>query len=219
MTSGTLTGWGDYAGSVLNLSHQPSNAYYGMQEGFGANNKNSNYGYSADFFYTGTVNGASVSGTGDLFGDLDCTQPVTVTRTYTAADCAGNTTAFSYTVSVQSTSCLPTPAIPGPYEDENDGGTANGMSTEGHGITLTALQPNPALNYAILGFILNKEDQVAVQLYSMQGALIEEVYHGNVIAGNQQLVQFSVKELDPGMYTVVVMTSTERVTELLMVVQ
>ena len=186
--------------------------------GFGANNKNSNYGYSADFFYTGTLNGSSVSGTGDLFGDLDCTQPVTVTRTYTATDCAGNATAFAYTVSVESTSCLPTPPIAGPYEDEDDSGPSN-SSTHGEGITITALQPNPATEYALLQFVLAKEQPVAVQLYSIHGTLISDLFQGTVGADAPQTLEIRVKGITPGMYTVVVHTADQRATERLMIVQ
>ena len=218
MTAGTMVGWGDYDGSVLNLTHQPSNGYYAMQEGFGANNKNSNYGYSADFFYSGTFNGASVNGTGDLFGDLDCTQPVTVTRTYTATDCAGNSTSFEYALSVQSTSCLPTPPIAGPYEDEEDNGPS-GFTTGTHGIEIVALQPNPASDNAFLNFVIDKDAQVAVQLYSLQGNLISDIFHGQVFANAPQTLEFRVKGLEAGTYSVMISTSYDRVSQLLMVIQ
>jgi len=216
MTSGTMTGWGDYAGSVLNLTHQPSNFYYAMQEGFGANNKNSNYGYSADFFYTGTLNGNPVSGTGDLFGDLNCTEPVTVTRTYTATDCAGNATSFEYVLSVESTSCLPTPPIAGPYEDEEDSGPS-GMGLGENGIEIVSLYPNPASDVALLNFNIDKDDVVAVQLRSLQGALISDIFHGQVFAKAPQTIEFRVKGLEVGTYAVVISTSQERVSRLLVV--
>ena len=42
-------------GLSFDLQHQPLNAYYGLQIGEGANNKNENYGGSAWFFYTGEL--------------------------------------------------------------------------------------------------------------------------------------------------------------------
>ena len=40
-------GTGTFAGSSFDLAHQPVNAFYGLQIGEGANNKNENYGGSA----------------------------------------------------------------------------------------------------------------------------------------------------------------------------
>lgn len=45
----TLTGWGDYEGSLLNLLHAPSNLYYAYQAAIAANNFNSEYGHGAWF--------------------------------------------------------------------------------------------------------------------------------------------------------------------------
>ena len=43
MDNGTMTGTGTFAGSSFDLAHQPvMNAYYGLQIGEGANNKNEN---------------------------------------------------------------------------------------------------------------------------------------------------------------------------------
>ena len=218
MTSGTLTGWGDYAGSVLNLTHQPSNGYYGMQLGYGANLKNSNFGYSGDFFYTGTFNGSSISGSGDLFGDLDCTQPVTITRTYTATDCAGNSTVFSYAYSAESLACLPNPPVPGPYEPEPDGGGSSGLTTEGTDIRITSLQPNPANESASLSFELGEGGPITVMLFNSSGRLITELFKGWVPESQQQWVQLNTEQWEPGLYTILITSDHERVTENLMVI-
>ena len=75
MGDGTMSGTGAYAGSEFALQHQPLNAYYGLQIGEGANNKNENYGGSAWFFYSGqlVVDGVSarrvLSSSGDIFFD------------------------------------------------------------------------------------------------------------------------------------------------------
>ncbi|MEZ4798233.1 MAG: hypothetical protein R2809_00350 [Flavobacteriales bacterium] len=49
-----LTGFGDFEGSALNLSHAPSNNYFGFQKGDGANNYNgADNGFGGWFTYNG----------------------------------------------------------------------------------------------------------------------------------------------------------------------
>lgn len=67
-----LTGAGALEGSRLELSHLPADFFYGFQMGIGANNKNGNDGFSGWFTYTGTYNGASVSGHGDVNVNESC---------------------------------------------------------------------------------------------------------------------------------------------------
>ena len=94
----TLTGWGDYVGSSLNLVHAPVNNFYGFQLGEGANNVNLNYGIGGWFLYDGTFNGQSVEGSGDFAFDLDCCPQYQIERTWTATDCSGNTTSYTQTI-------------------------------------------------------------------------------------------------------------------------
>lgn len=67
-----LNGIGELAGSHLQLSHKPTNHYFGFQSGIGANNKNGNNGVSGWFYYNGTYNGEAVSGHGDVNVDSNC---------------------------------------------------------------------------------------------------------------------------------------------------
>lgn len=97
-----LTGWGDLSGSTLNLNHAPSNMYYGYQVGFGANNVNENYGGGGWFTFTGSHNGENITGSGDFAFDHDCCPRYNITRTWSAADCAGNTVSFSQNISFDS---------------------------------------------------------------------------------------------------------------------
>ena len=46
MTGGTVVGSGSLEGTNLALSHQPANELFGFQFGYGANNKNANFGFS-----------------------------------------------------------------------------------------------------------------------------------------------------------------------------
>jgi hypothetical protein len=217
MTSGTMTGWGDFAGSVLNLTHQPSNGYYGMQVGFGANNKNSSYGFSGEFYYTGSIDGAAVSGTGDFHGDLDCTQPVLVSRNYVATDCAGNSTSFSYQLSASSTTCLPTPPIAGPFEDEEDNGPS-GFNTNSGGTRILSVQPNPASDHAYLNYVLSKPSMVGIQLYSASGNLLQDIFHGWVEGQDEQVVEINLSAYEAGLYQLVVLTESDRTSEMLMII-
>jgi hypothetical protein len=103
----TLTGWGDFEGSFLNLSHAPSSFYYGYQLGVGANNVNEDYGSGGWFNYEGLFVDAStefegeVSGAGDVAFDHDCCPQYEVVWTWTATDCAGNTTSHSMNITFQ----------------------------------------------------------------------------------------------------------------------
>jgi|GEM_PF-1065677 len=88
----SLTGVGALAGSSLALTHAPWHYYYGFQLGYGANNRNADYGLSGWFYYTGTVNGESMNGTGDLFVSNECCPEQDIIRTWMVQDCAGNVT-------------------------------------------------------------------------------------------------------------------------------
>lgn len=94
----TANGWGVYDGVQLELSHAPSNLYFGAQIGDAANGKNTNYGSAAWFTFTGTVNGETVEGSGDFFFDISCCDREPVQRTWTATDCLGNETTFTQTI-------------------------------------------------------------------------------------------------------------------------
>ncbi len=70
----TLVGDGEFAGDTLYATHKPSNYKYGLQIGYGANDKNNKYGISTWFDYSG-----SYSGRGDVNVNAacapDCTTP------------------------------------------------------------------------------------------------------------------------------------------------
>lgn len=95
-STSSLTGWGDYAGSYITMSHAPSNHYYGYQMGVAANNIDANYGNGGWMYYDGTFIDASqdintvVSGAGDFAFNQFCCDSQNVSRTWTAEDCAGN---------------------------------------------------------------------------------------------------------------------------------
>jgi hypothetical protein len=126
----TLTGWGDYEGSLLNLTHAPGNLYYAYQVGIGANNRNLEYGHGGWFFANGTIayegENTQVSLSGDFGFDADCCPQWSVTRTWTATDCAGNTTSWSQTIDFQSGDDIPEPPVAAPcLGDTNNDGQRN----------------------------------------------------------------------------------------------
>jgi hypothetical protein len=103
-----LTGWGSHAGSLLNLTHAPSNQYFGFQIGDGANNYNADYGaggwfnYSGVFLYQGQpVTSGQAGGIGDFAFRIDQCPDYSIVRTWTAIDCAGNTTSCSQTITIR----------------------------------------------------------------------------------------------------------------------
>jgi hypothetical protein len=99
----SMTGWGDFEGSFLDLSHAPSSLYYAYQLGIAANNVNEQYGSGGWFTYEGVLMDSSTGYNEDVaaFGDLafnhDCCDTPPVTWTWTAEDCAGNSVSHSAT--------------------------------------------------------------------------------------------------------------------------
>jgi hypothetical protein len=76
--SSSLTGWGDYTGSYITMTHAPSSYYYGYQMGVAANNVDANYGNGGWMFYEGTFIDLSegidtyVQGAGDFAFNQYC---------------------------------------------------------------------------------------------------------------------------------------------------
>jgi hypothetical protein len=216
LQSGTLTGWGSFAGSQFNLFHQPANGYFGMQLGHGASNLNNNFGYVGWFFMVGQHQGVSYSGTGDIFGDLNCAQPVSVERVYTATDCAGNESQFSYTLLYNTVNCDNSPVAPG---TGNATGGSNGLAPSdgdahaaGQGTFRSAeVLPNPTQDATALRLLLDEEERVRVDVVSLTGAtLLGEVFEGTLAEGMQHSIPLNVSGLAAGMYQVRVQSATRQ---------
>ena len=197
LTSGSAEGWGDYAGSSLMFSHQPASGYFGFQIGEGANNKNGNYGFSAWMYYSGTFNGETVIGSGDVFGDLDCCLPYDLERSYVISDCAGNETHFNYTVHLTGEDC--SEGNDGTIGDQQD----DVVTTPKELVKIESLQPNPATDMANL--ILTTQEasvNVDVTVMTMAGAEVMELFSGTVINGWPTTIEIPVVSLESGMYQV-----------------
>ena len=82
------------------FTHQPASGYFGLQLGEGANNKNGNYGFSQWMYYSGTFDGMTVNGSGDIFGDLDCCLPYDLSVPMPSLIVQATPPTFAYTVSL-----------------------------------------------------------------------------------------------------------------------
>ncbi|MFL0778253.1 MAG: T9SS type A sorting domain-containing protein, partial [Prochlorococcus sp.] len=200
MIDGSASGWGDYAGSELTLSHQPSNGYFGFQIGEGANNKNGNYGFSGWIYYSGSFLEEGVMGSGDIFGDLDCCLPYDISRDYTVSDCAGNTTTFGYTVSVTGEPCED--GTGGVIGNSGGDGSNGGLVTLKDLIVIESLMPNPTSDNSTLVFETGEDISVNIDLMTMSGSLVQDLFQGNVFSNTPMTLEISTGNLDAGMYQV-----------------
>ena len=197
--SSQLIGWGDYAGSELSMSHQPSNQYFGFQLGEGANNKNGEFGFSGWFYYNGTFNGETIMGSGDLFGDLNCCLPYEITRDYTITDCSGNQETFGYTIDISGEGCV---VGDGGLQGES-GDSSNAENTMARDyISIEGLAPNPTNGTAMLTFTIQEAATVTVQVTMMDGAVVLEPYQAMVLPDWPQTILIGTAGLDAGMYQV-----------------
>jgi len=196
-----LNGYGNYAGSVINLVHAPSNNYFGFQLGDGANNyNNAENGFGGWFSYSGSFranaeqNFSSVSGAGDFAFELDCCPDYTIVRQWTAMDCSGNTSTCSQTISFNAD------------VDSNDGNDGQStidteaISNERLSSTI-AVAPNPANNNTVFTFKSAYAAKTSLEVFDMTGKKVADVFMGTVEAGASYNVNFNVSDLATGVYT------------------
>jgi hypothetical protein len=212
LTSGSATGWGDYEGSSLTFNHQPASGYFGFQIGEGANNKNGNYGFSAWMYYNGTFGGSPVSGSGDVFGDLDCCLPYDLSRSYVVTDCAGNDTDFAYTVRMTGEDCAAGDA--GDISDSEDSDFVHVKDL----VKIASLQPNPTSDMSVLVLTTDEPSlQVEVTVMTMTGSTVMTLYNGPVVAGWPTTIEVPAFQLESGMYQVKARAKTYVTTKKLLV--
>jgi hypothetical protein len=180
------------------MSHQPSNQYFGFQLGEGANNKNSEFGFSGWFYYSGEFQGENIMGSGDLFGDLNCCLPYEITRDYMLTDCSGNSETFGYTVDISSESCI---TDEGGLQEESDGSSSANTMAKDY-ITIDALSPNPTNSMTSLTFTIQEVASVKVEVTTMEGSIVLQPFEQVVIANWPQTVLIGTNGLEAGMYQV-----------------
>ena len=219
LESGSITGVEGTAfeGTALSMSHQPANQYFGFQFGVGANNKNAKYGFSGWFYYGGTlvIDGeeSSAMGSGDLFGDLDFLQEWETTFHFCAVDECGNDVTYNY--SFTSTGALQDPLLDGGVEGEQDAEPTVAKDL----IEITTLFPNPASSHATLTVTVKEDLSAKVQLFTMDGALVEQVFDGQLYEGWPTTLELNVNNLESGMYQVRVSSKNFVTTKKLLVIE
>ena len=219
LLDGTITGVEGTAfeGTELNLSHQPANQYFGFQFGVGANNKNAAYGFSGWYYYGGTlvINGeeSSAMGSGDLFGDLDFFQPWETTFHYCAVDACGNDVTYNY--SLTSTGELQDPLLDGGIEGEQDTEIVYAKDL----IEITTLYPNPASVMAMLTVTVKQDLTAKVQVFTMDGSLVEHVFDGQMFEGWPTTLELNTNNYESGMYQVRVSSKDFVTTKKLLVIE
>jgi hypothetical protein len=193
-----LTGWGEYSGSALNLSHAPSNKYFGFQLGDGANNYNAaDNGFGGWFTYSGSfVNANSsaiqtVTGAGDFAFELDCCPEYQIVRCWTAMDCSGNMVEHCQTISFEGSDIIEVinPTTPESTEAE--------VSKESN----VSVYPNPATDQANFEFSAVETGKATIDFYDLAGARVASIYTASVEAGNEYKTTFDAGTLATGVYT------------------
>gem|GEM_PF-613071 len=219
LLDGTITGVEGTAfeGTELTMSHQPANEYFGFQFGVGANNKNAAYGFSGWYYYGGTLvfNGeeSSAMGSGDLFGDLDFLKPWETTFHYCAVDACGNDVTYNY--SLTSTGDLQNPLLDGDVEGQQDAEIVYVKDL----IEITTLHPNPASVKATLTVTVKQDLTVKVQVFTMDGSLVEHVFDGQMFEGWPTTLELNTNNYESGMYQVRVSSKDFVTTKKLLVIE
>jgi len=194
-----LTGFGQYAGSSLNMLHAPANNYFGFQLGSGANNYNAaENGLGGWFSYSGTflVNGEPImsgnaAGIGDLAFELDCCPDYSIVRQWTAMDCSGNVSTCTQNITFGA-------------GDSNAGqSTQNGgLINEGEReVSEVTVMPNPASEKASFNFKPVNNAKTTLEIFDMTGSKVADIFVGVVEAGMTYRVEFDVQSLATGVYT------------------
>ncbi|MFN5294297.1 MAG: T9SS type A sorting domain-containing protein [Flavobacteriales bacterium] len=194
-----LTGWGSHAGSLLNLTHAPSNEYFGFQIGDGANNYNDAYGaggwfnYSGVFLYQGQPVSSGLSGgIGDFAFEINQCPEYSIIRSWTAIDCAGNTSSCSQTILFSS-------------QDNNLGmvvapeGNNEGRDEE---ISIVSISPNPMNNHSTISFTSTANGKLTLDVMDMTGRIVGSLFNNEVVAGQVYTADFDANRLATGIYMV-----------------
>ena len=219
LLDGTITGveGSAFEGTELSMSHQPANEYFGFQFGVGANNKNANYGFSGWFYYGGTlvVNGeeSSAMGSGDLFGDLDFLQAWETTFRFCAVDECGNDVTYQY--SYVSTGMIQDITPDGGVEGEQDAEPTVIKDL----IAITSIYPNPTASHAMLTVEVQEDVTAKVQIMTMDGSLVNQVFDGLLYEGWATNLTLDVNSLESGLYQVRVSSKNFVTTKKLLVIE
>jgi len=201
LESGTLEGWGDYAGTSLSLSHAPSNHYYGFQMGVQGANVNSEYGiggwvnYSGTMYDEGTNSIIEVQGSGDLAFDLDCCPTHSILRTWEFTDCSGNTSSHTQTITFDD---IEEPEAPAQNFDENL--VLADMKLDD--MIQVGASPNPMNQKSTVLVDSKVNTNATVKLYNLQGVLVKDLYTGEISSDEVKEILLERGGLPNGIYII-----------------
>ena len=100
----------------------------------------------------------------------------------------------------------------------NSGDDSNsGLVTLKDLIVIESLMPNPTSDNSTLVFETGDDISVNISLMTMSGALVQDLFQGNVFANTPVTLQISTGNLDAGMYQVRVNSKDFIVTKKLLV--
>jgi hypothetical protein len=194
-----LVGFGDFTGSMVNLTHAPSNNYFGFQLGDGANNYNAaDNGFGGWFSYSGVFRAnanapfTNISGSGDFAFELDCCPDYEIVRQWTAVDCSGNSSTCMQTISFSA-------SVAG-SEDMADQNDLTEALAGNHSESEMGVSPNPTNSQTTFRFSVAKVDKTSFEILDMTGKKVADLYTGTPEAGEVYSVNYDVRNLAPGVY-------------------
>ncbi len=215
LESGSLTGYGDWEGASLNLSHAPINYYYGFQLGVQAANVNGEYGIGGWMHYSGTMFNnegelTEVEGAGDLAFDLDCCPRYHVERNWEVTDCVGNTTNHMQTITFESLE----DETPGTDEGEEEFRLAGASLEE---VMQVSVSPNPVASKSEITIHSEVNIKGNLKLYNTQGVLIKSLWKGDLEGDVLKSIDFNRGSLNAGIYILTLSTYAGDVTSKLVI--
>ena len=86
-------------------------------------------------------------------------------------------------------------------------------------IRVTGLMPNPTNDVSQLGFVVSHNMRLRVDLYTMAGELVQELYDGNAMTDVEYLMNVDANGLEAGMYQIRISSSTYMAVKKLLVTQ
>jgi streptogramin lyase len=195
-----LTGFGDFTGSMVNLTHAPSNNYFGFQLGDGANNyNNADNGFGGWFSYSGvfrenqTAPLSNITGSGDFAFELDCCPDYEVVRQWTAVDCSGNISTCMQNISFSA-------SVAGNEGIDGQNANIDDAMADVHSENEMGASPNPTNSHTTFTFKVAKADKTSFEILDMTGKKVADLYSGMADAEEVYSVNYDVRNLAPGVY-------------------
>jgi hypothetical protein len=113
-------------------------------------------------------------------------------------DC-GNPTGFAYTNQGTAATAGSGSDISGGHTGPVDVGATSNLKEP---IRITGLAPNPTNDHSQLTFTVSESMRLSVNLYTMTGLQVVELYDGNAMTGVQYSIDIDTDALSSGMYQI-----------------